>query len=177
MNEFKSSDEIIAALKEISDKLSAFQEYEKKINEQCSNFDKQINAIKEQIDKQQSSIAQYEKKIAEQTDSLLSITDSVEGKVKQCSEQIESFIEKSSALIKSADAMEKYIDAMERISHSMEYMVDEAKDIQNKLMMEKMDILISRAEKLSININQQETAENQKQDEKRSGTVRTEQTQ
>ncbi len=84
-----------------------------------------------------------------QAQHLDELASSIDKQIEKYSAQVDAIVEKSSKLSASADAIDRYMGKMDSISQSFEKQVEDAKVIQNQLMIEKMDILISRAEVLA----------------------------
>ena len=149
MADSNNTDDTIEQLQTIVDRLSDLNKYNKSIEEHCARLDKVTKTLEQNIREQQSRINEFEKKISKQYDEFTSMADSLEGKIKQYSGLIEKFVERSTVLADSVNTFERYKGAMEAISSAFESQIEEARSIQNKILMEKMDLLISKAEKLA----------------------------
>ena len=157
MAEFKTTEEVIDNLQSIIDRLSKLNGYEQSIAAQYEKIDKVTKTLEDKMSKELANIRSYGEQIDKQHKELSKLMETIEDQVSQYSKQIDTFIERSNKLNDFANSFEDYMSSTKKLLKSFEYQVEEAKSIQNQLMMQNMlDIILTKAEKLGLNINVQE---------------------
>lgn len=148
MTEFEKIDQVVDSLDDIVQKLSDLKEKEDAVAQRYDGIKEAFDGFEIQVSEKLSKISEYEEKLKSQSDYISNLAKNMEALIEQYRSQIDIIVKGSSALTESAEAFGKHLQDMRAISNSFGKQLEEAKVIETRLMMERMELLISKAEDL-----------------------------
>ena len=148
MTDFKTIDQVIVELDAITKDLAVLKDKEEEISQRYQNIEITIQNFERAASSKLSEISNYEQAIRQQSENITNLADKMDALVSQYQKQIDTLVERSTALSDNAEAFGKHMDEMRNISEKFGLMVEEAKIIETRLMMDRMELLIAKAEKL-----------------------------